>query len=62
MAQLGANAYGEVLEAGRVPDCYFGLRLDSVGDSEPVGVLVVAPSRCCILQCRSRTGTCYTSW
>jgi hypothetical protein len=43
VAQLGANAYGEVLEAGRVPDCYFGLRLDSVGDSEPVGVLVVAP-------------------
>jgi hypothetical protein len=44
VAQLGANAYGEVLEPGRVPDCYLGLRLDSVGDSEPAGVLVVAPA------------------
>jgi hypothetical protein len=54
VAQLGANAYGEVLEPGRVPDCSFGLRLDSVGDSEPAGVLVVAPPRCCIPPCRSR--------
>jgi hypothetical protein len=44
VAQLGANAYGEVLEPGRVPECYLGLRLDSVGDSEPAGVLVVAPA------------------
>jgi hypothetical protein len=44
VAQLGANAFGEVLEPGRVPDCYLGLRLDSVGDSEPAGVLVVAPA------------------
>jgi hypothetical protein len=28
VGQLGANAHGEVLEAGRVPDCYLGLRLD----------------------------------
>jgi hypothetical protein len=44
VAQLDANAHGEVLEPGRVPDCYFGLRLDLVGDSEPAGVLVVAPA------------------
>jgi hypothetical protein len=43
MAQLGANALGEVLEPGRVPDCYLGLRLDS-GDTEATGVLVVAPA------------------
>jgi signal transduction histidine kinase len=28
VGQLGANAHGEVLEAGRVPDCYLGLRLN----------------------------------
>ena len=28
MAQLGANAFGEVLVPGRVPDCCLGLRLD----------------------------------
>jgi hypothetical protein len=32
VAQLGANAHGEVLEPGRVPDCYLGLRLDPDGD------------------------------
>jgi hypothetical protein len=44
MGQLGANAHGEVLEAGRVPDCYLGLRLDPPGQTEPTGVLVVAPA------------------
>jgi hypothetical protein len=44
MAQLGANALGEVLEPGRVPDCYLGLRLDLPGQTEPAGVLVVAPA------------------
>ena len=44
MAQLGANAFGEVLEPGRVPDCYLGLRLDPAGPPEPAGVLVVAPA------------------
>jgi hypothetical protein len=44
MAQLGANALGEVLEPGRVPDCYLGLRLDATGQTEPAGVLVVAPA------------------
>jgi hypothetical protein len=28
VGQLGATADGEVLEPGRVPDCYLGLRLD----------------------------------
>ena len=44
MGQPGANAYGEVLEPGRVPDCYFGLRLDPPGHTEPAGVLEVAPA------------------
>ena len=43
MAQLGRNAHGEVLEPGRVPDCYLGLHLDP-DDSEAAGVLVVAPA------------------
>jgi hypothetical protein len=29
VGQLGANAHSRVLEAGRVPDCCLGLRLDS---------------------------------
>jgi hypothetical protein len=43
VAQLGRNALGEVLEPGRVPDCYLGLLLDPPGQTEPTGVLVVAP-------------------
>jgi hypothetical protein len=27
VAQIGANALGEVLDPGRVPDCYLGLLL-----------------------------------
>ena len=41
MSQLGANALGEILEPGRVPDCYLGLRLDPAGDAEAAGVLIV---------------------
>jgi hypothetical protein len=44
MSQLGANALGEVLVPGRVPDCYLGLRLDQPGDAQAAGVLVVAPA------------------
>ena len=44
MTQLGANAFGEVLEPGRVADCYLGLRLDPADGAEPAGVLVVAPA------------------
>jgi hypothetical protein len=44
VVQLGANAHGEILEPGRVPDCYLGLRLDPPGHSEPAGVLVVEPA------------------
>ena len=43
MAQLGANAHGEVLVPGRVPDCYLGLRLHASDDGAD-GVLVVAPA------------------
>jgi hypothetical protein len=41
---LGPNADRELLEPGRVPNCYLGLRLDAPGQSEPAGVLVVAPA------------------
>jgi hypothetical protein len=37
VGQLGANAHGEVLEAGRVPDCYLGLRLDPAKDARRLG-------------------------
>jgi hypothetical protein len=43
VAQLGANAHGEVLESGRVPDCYLGLRLDPPAAEAPE-VLVVVPA------------------
>jgi hypothetical protein len=42
--QLGPNAFGELLEPGRVPDCYLGLRLDRANDAEAAGVLIVAPA------------------
>jgi hypothetical protein len=44
VAQLGANAHGEVLVPGRVPDCYLGLLLDPPGDQHAGRVLVVAPA------------------
>jgi hypothetical protein len=44
VAQIGANAHGEVLEPGRVPDCYLGLRLDPATDAKVAGVLVIAPA------------------
>jgi hypothetical protein len=44
VAQLGANAHGEVLVPGRVPDCYLGLLLEPPRDQQPGRVLVVAPT------------------
>jgi hypothetical protein len=44
VAQLGANALGEVLEPGRVPDCYLGLLLPDADDTEAAGVLIVSPA------------------
>jgi len=44
VSQLGANALGGVLEPGRVPDCYLGLRVDPADDAQAAGVLVVAPA------------------
>ena len=61
MAQLGANAFGEVLVPGRVPDCYLGLRLDPADDAEAAGVLVVAPAALLHPSCHSRTAPCCTS-
>jgi hypothetical protein len=43
VVQLGANAHGQVPEAGRVPDCYLGLPLDP-DDAQEAGALVVAPA------------------
>jgi hypothetical protein len=43
--QLGCNAHGEVVEAGRVPDCYLGLLLAPTDrHTQAAGVLVVAPA------------------
>jgi hypothetical protein len=44
--QLGPNALGEVLEPGRVADCYLGLLLPpgSAGEPEAGTVLIVAPA------------------
>jgi hypothetical protein len=58
--QLGANADGEILVPGRVPDCYLGLRLDS-DDAKATRVLVVAPPRCSTGRFPSRTGRSYMS-
>ena len=46
MDQLGPNALGEVLEPGRVADCYLGLLLPPgpAGESEAGTVLVVTPA------------------
>ena len=46
MDQLGPNALGEVLEPGRVADCYLGLLLPPgpVGEPEAGTILVVAPA------------------
>ncbi len=46
MDQLGLNAFGEVLEPGRVTDCYLGLLLPpgSAGEPEAGTVLVVGAS------------------
>ena len=46
MDQLGRNAFGEVLEPGRVADCFLGLPLPPgpLGEPEAGTVLVVAPA------------------
>ncbi len=44
MEQLGANAHGEVLEPGRVPDCYLGLLLGADDPDQAPGVLVISPA------------------
>ena len=46
MTQLGVNAHGEVLEPGRVLDCYLGLLLPPgpAGEPEAGTVLMVTPA------------------
>jgi hypothetical protein len=62
VVQLGVNAHGEVLEPGRVPDCYLGLLLDPPGDQHPGRVLVVAPASLLHPCIPSQTALCCTSW
>ena len=44
MAQLGRNAHDEVLEPGRVRDCYLGLLLRAGDPDQAPGALVVSPA------------------
>jgi len=44
VGSLGANAHGEVLEAGRVADCYLGLLLDPADGTDAAEALVVTPA------------------
>ena len=46
MDQLGPNALGEVLEPGRVGDCYLGLLLPPgpAGEPEAGTILIIAPA------------------
>ena len=62
MGQLGANAHGEVLEPGRVPDCYLGLLLDPPTTTRAPEVLVVAPAALLHPGVRQPDGTCCMSW
>jgi hypothetical protein len=64
MQQLGPNAFGEVLESGRVPHCYLGLLLPPppAGEPEAGTVLIVAPPRCSTPASPSPPAACSTSW
>jgi hypothetical protein len=62
MAQLGADADGESLEPGRVPDCYLGLLLDPSSTTEAPEVLVVAPAALLHPSFPSRTAPWCMSW
>ena len=44
MRELGPNADGELLEPGRVSDCYLGLLLRAGDPDQAPGVLVVSPA------------------
>ena len=58
MDQLGPNALGEVLEPGRVADCYLGLLLPpgSAGEPEAGTILVVGPSGVFVIDSKRWTG------
>jgi hypothetical protein len=61
VGQLGVNAHGEVLEAGRVSDCYLGLLLDPAEDAEAAVVLWSPRPRYCTLLFLGRTARCCMS-
>ena len=44
MGLLGPNAHSELLQPGRVPDCYLGLLLGPDAPDQAPGVLVVSPA------------------
>jgi hypothetical protein len=62
--QLGPNALGEVLEPGRVGDCYLGLLLPSgpAGEPEAGTILIIAPATLLTLGSPSRPAAWSTSW
>ena len=55
MEQLGVNAVGQVLEAGRMTDCYLGLLLDPPTAPRLPRYWSSARPRCCIQPRCSRT-------
>jgi hypothetical protein len=58
VAQLSANAFGEVLVPGGVLDCY---RVDSGDHDQAAGVLVVAPASLLTPASPSQAAPCCTS-
>ena len=62
MVQLGVNALCEVLEPGRVPDCYLGLLLNPPSGQHSGGVLVVRRPRGCTPASPNQTAPCCTGW
>ena len=61
VTQLGANAFGEVLEPGRVPDCYLGLVLEPPSGEHAGRVLVVGPATLLHAVVPQPTAPCCTS-
>jgi hypothetical protein len=59
---LGPNAHGELLQPGRVSDCYLGLLLGADDPDQAPGVLVVSPAGLLHPAVPSRTGRWSMSW
>jgi hypothetical protein len=59
---LGPNADGELLEPGRVADCYLGLLLRADDPDQASGCWWSARRGCCIPRSPNRTGRWSMSW